>query len=467
MPFTLDITDGTTTVTLTNSAVGYVMEFNPGTPQKEIVEATRAVRDGGEITGSSKKNVSGTIRVLLMGGETTVRANKALLEQLMEQADVFQANKIEPRVYMRFNKDGVSETYRSEVLVGRVVPNDNWLLQLAVSGTAEVTIFYTRRYYWEGAEVFLPLTNKWGSNVTSGLQFDNSNDANRDNFVTIASGDILGDIAAPCRLEITNTFASAVRTGAFFVGHQARSGLSASETVFEGESIQGSSIAANTANAPSSNGNYTTLTWSGLSEVKAGYWVLSSTMLNNANGGSFRVLLVTAGSGGINNTYVKVKIALDDASAPSVWESGYVKADANSPITEIATIRLPPYLGYGNGIAQLRLELWVQNPTWTSGSTIATLDFLQLLPVESYRIVQQKSFGLPQTYTLHVDDIAEYAYTDASGKLGNFIATGSPIMLVPGKTNRLYFVANSWINTFQGDRTHTLKVAFRPRKLVV
>lgn len=467
MSFTLAITDGTTTVTLTDPTVGFVTDYNPGTPLKEIVEATRAVRDGGEITGSSKKNVSGTIKVLMVGGDSTVRANKVLLEQLMEQADVFQQNKIEPRIYMQFNKDGVSETFRSELIVGRIVPSDDWLTQLAVAGKAEITILYTRRYYWEGNEIFLPLTNKYGSSVTTGIQIDNSNDASRDNFVTIASADITGDIAAPCRLEITNNFASAVADGQFFVGAQSRSTLAANDTVYEGESILGSSIASNNVNAPSSNGNYASLSWSGAGEVKVGYWLLTQTALNAANGGYYRVLWVTSGTTGLN-LYTKIKISLDDASAPAVWESGYIKADSNVPITEICTVRLPPYLGYGNNIAQLRLELWVKNPAWISGSNSGSLDFILLLPVESYRIVQQKSFGLPQTYVLMIDDILEYAYTDTgAGKLGNFVATGSPIQIVPGKTNRLYFLTNTNTNTYQGNRTHTLKVAYRPRKLVV
>lgn len=422
---TLTITDGSSTVQLSNST-------------NQIIEYLPQVADG-------TNNVTESARIIF-DSSTATRAALVSLNRLFEQARIRQKLHIGPQVYAKYSPSSLESPYRSEILDGRCAIDDPLARQLIIS--------WTRRYFWESdSEYALGMTNDLITMPATTLTFNNANRGSYANVARISGSSIGGDIPTPARMVLTNTYNSADSTRDYYIGHwvELNGQLPHMLECDTGTVYNGSSIVSQNAvlSASTTSGN---LVWSK---------PMPSGLLAAARGGMFRLLAKTDTVSGVAGLYLKAKISIDLVSTQYDGEWVAVPT-AGAGVLDLGAVQLPPNGVSGATVYPLTLELHAKH---TGTSSTIPVDFVQVTPTRSYRVLKARGFSTGYGVSLHDNPVGEALYTDGwvNGQLANYTAIGDPIMLVPGKTNALYLL------TVSADvvRTTTLQVFYRPRRLII
>jgi hypothetical protein len=283
------------------------------------------------------------------------------------------------------------------------------------------------------------------------------------NFVAIAEGDVEGDLPGAARLEITNNFFSAFRAYTIWIGQNVESDPENYEHILEAENASG----GNTTNLYTASGNqYKKCDWEGAAETALLTWELSTPLLTKLSGRYIRIISrypVAAPTGLCLRVTVKM-------SATPLWE-GPLVLSGTGQIQELVSLRLPPYLLGAGNLYPLNLVLSAKIDTAEAHS--CGLDYLQLTPLDGWRKLHPKCYGLDFGVRLVDDGIDGYLYSDgwtSEGKLGQYIGFGESILLHPGKVQRLYFLHQHMEHSTQKapiNRTLSVKVYYRPRRMTV
>lgn len=460
----LRIVYGSTTINL-NSGRYVLMEYTPRAPESDALENTSIFSDGGEQPLAAYRNVEEVARIALLedGSATNLQSDKRAIELALAQARRFQRVRIGDRVYVEYQPDGYSGYYRSEILDGRVELADEATGWQWLDKNIEIRVGWKRRFYWEGAEAQIPLTNGNGANNTSGLTVLNHDDAGAgdDNYVQIAAADVTGDIDAPLRLEITNNYNSATRASSLWITQNVLSDPANLAHILEAEAGTGGTT---TSDATCSGGSRKDFSWSATTEQQLLSWDLSTALLNACGGNYFRLL-----GRFINMTYSdmwlrwRIKFELT-----TIWEGPQFLLTANAPLQDLGVLQLPPYLVGSGDVYPLTLVLYAQRQQ--SATHTLSLDFVQLSTLDGYRKLSPRGYGLGYQTRLVDDGISGYTYTDGStpaGKAGYYIGYGKRIAVQPGKLQRLYFLHDTMVGSAAIDRTLSVKAFYRPRRLTI
>lgn len=457
----LRITDGTTTVTLGGDDA-LLLEYVPRTPGMDVRSVGLVTQDGEEQIGARWDNVTEQAQVLIIGGTTTARATLNKLNRLFDAARKYQQQRLGAQVWVEFRPSDTEDWYRSEILSGKVEVDEEALRSWYWNeGRIEAAVIWTRRYFWEGPEVELPLTNGNGSHVTGGLTVYNHDDADtgHDNYVEIAAEDVDGDTPGPVKLQMQNTFDSLARAARFYVAHNVLSNPGSFDHILEGESASGGT---NVADASCSGGAYKSVSWTGDSETQLLEWSLPTALLNAAAGNYFRILvrfLIAPSTG----TWLRFKIKME---LTTIWEGAWLEAGIYDSLQELDTLQLPPYLVGAGDLYPLKLTLLGKR---TGGGSLY-LDFLQLSPLDGWRKLLPKGYNLAYGVLIVDDGIGGYLYTygwSPAGKTGHYSSRGQPLFLQPKMTQRLYFLHTTDSGSAPIERTLRVRVWYRPRRLVL
>lgn len=402
--------------------------------------------------------------VVLMGVKATKLATIAALNRFFRQAQERWEKPFLPKIYVEMdNGDGV--WWRSEVVEGSIMLSSESIDR--IDRSPEVTLFFRRDNFWEGAEAQLPLSNGNGSNNTAGLTVYNCNDGSgsspniRHNYVQISGTDVTGDLLAPVRLELTNTFNDATRLYTIWMGHNAEADPANFQHWLEGEAVSygGSDVVS----ASYSGGKYRTFTWAGDNPINIGRWTLDTTFLNRAGGKWFKALCAFVGNPGAGFR-LQLKVTFPAGTPLTVVGSSQeVSIDQYARLQDIATLQIPPWLVGSGDLTPVDLSLYARR----SGGGSIMIDYMQLTPLDSYRILQPQGYGTSYTIRIVDDGINETLYTDGwspSGKTGHYVGIGSQIQLKPGKTQRIIFLQKGITGDISIARTLSIKAFYRPRK---
>jgi len=463
----LRFTDGVTTIRILPTGGEAVLKrYTPQAPEIDPVDTGGATMDGGERPLAPYRNVSEQIDLVWEGTPAAQRASIKALNLLLQTARRYQRTGMGPRVYVEFRPDDAEDWWRSEVLSGRALVDDADLdfdLQLVTEGL-EGLVVYTRRFYWEGPEAQIPLTNGNGTDDIAGLTVYNHDDgdAGDDNYVAIAAAAVAGDLPAPPRLEMTNTYNSATRADRVFVGHNAYSAPATLTHILEAEDASGGTP---TAHATASAGEYNALSWAVTTETQLLDWTLSTAMLNALAGNYAHLLLRLYNTTIYTDLWLRVRIKFE---VSTIWEGPALLARANRILQDLGTVQLPPYLLGAGDLYPLHLVLYGTRAQ--AGTHTLNVDFLQVAPADGWRKLQPKGYGLGYEARLMDDMIGGALYTDSwatAGKVGNYIGYGGAIMLAPGRAQRLYFLWDTTVGGAGIDRTLSVKAYYRPRRLTL
>ncbi len=441
----LRFTNGTTTVDVSNLTTGILTGYRSGNAPAGQTET----EDEASVT--------------LMGNRTSVEANLGLLEQLFVQVKQRKQRPAIGKVWVeRSNGDGT--WWKSELVNADALQEDNSLDRLGRS--TPVRIVMKRKNFWKGAETQLPLTNGNGTDDLAGLRVFNCGDGNgvapniKHNWVQIDGEDILGDLPGPVRLEMTNSYDNAARLYNIWTALNSESDPANFGHILEGEAATGGTTVVN---ASCSNGNAQSFTWTDSIQAILGRWALDTTYLNRAGGNYFKVLAAFAGSPAAG-TRLQCKVTFPSGTPLTVVGSSQEVGLSNARIQDIGTIQLPPWLVGAGDLAPVDLTIYRRK---TGGGSLS-LDYLQITPIDGYRVLRPKGYGTAYQIRVVDDGINETLYTDGwtpSGKTGHYVGTGERLRLAAGKTQRIYFLMSGDTGDISINRQLTVKAYYTPVRL--
>lgn len=464
MAHVLRITDGTTTINLTGGPIT-LQEYVPKAPDLSLVEASAwSMEDGGEVHAVTRRNVTEPVLIAIVASTNDdVREAVRGLEEMFRQAEEYQRRRVGSRVFIEFQPGSSGDVYRSELLYGKVEPSAEALGWQWLAPGVEAQITWRRRFYWEGPEVELSLANGGGSG-TGGITVYNHDDTGHDNWCAITGSAVEGVLPAPIRLEITNSFNDANRAYSFFLGLNAFSTPGSFPHILEAEDVAsgGSSVSDSTC----SGGYRRDVTWAGDTEQEVLRWNLSAALLGAAQGNFFQLIPRFAAATGITDTWFRFKVIYQNSV---VWEGEQRKPDSIYAylLRELGSAQLPPWLTGSTSLVALQLALFARR---TGGGSFS-LDFVQLTPTDSYRVLTPHGYGLAYNERLVDDGIGGLLYADSgsgTARAGHYVGYGKPLHIWPGRDQRIYFLASGWTaNTAEIARTMTVRVYHRPRRLTL
>ena len=464
MTIVFRVTDGTTTVELSDqadSSLAFIDEYVPDgnyQPDPEtglVTETARVV-----FKHTSLANVLGETRTL---------------KRLLRQAANWERDRAGARVYVKLQPDGSLTLMRAPLrippnahAVGSVQEDRRDTLRYGIINyRTEADVVLTRGVWEADSETPIPLLNgSVGEKTTNALTLDNTTAGSRYHYAEIAAVDVIGDCAAPLRLEIVNTTA-ANQTLILYVAHQWRGTPGSIPSILEAESATATGTMTNTptANADCSGGNYGALSWTG--DGYAGIkWALSAAQVAALAGGDVHFLgrFKTLPTGVIT---AQLELYLPSGTTPIYTQPAEQVATLSTAhyLQDLGALRVPPSLAGVATLGALDLRLSFKK---TGGGSL-DLDFVACMPCDSFRCLKAIATGAVNTDTIMVDDIAGEQYIQAAGgtRTGQLVSFGSPITVMPGYLQRLYMLSESSAPAMEIARTHTLKAYYRLRRLTL
>ncbi|MFA6134405.1 MAG: hypothetical protein WC869_10375 [Phycisphaerae bacterium] len=368
------------------------------------------------------------------------------------------------RVLVEFQPGGSGDFYRSELLGGPAALDPAWLHGRWSNQIVDVTIQWTRANYWDVKDVVeLALTNGHGTAVTGGIQVDNHDDAGHDNWVTIPSTQALGSLPSPIFLSLENTYNVAANAYLIYAGMYTSYDGVMPARFLEGEDATG---ATETDDANSSNGHLGRVTWAGDTSALRLRWTLAAALL--ACDHKRDVLLLGRFPASPSGIQLQAKLSFPVGASPAdLVEAEEIIATADA-LQPIGSLQLGPWAsGLVGTMATMYLDLHGQK---TGGATL-DLDFLEALPLDSWRIYEPSTRGLLYGDILKDDPDTGLAYVNHvsgfTGYSGLYSALGGPLLLQPGYSQRLYLLASNDAAASETVRTFTLRAYYRTRKRTI
>jgi len=444
---------GSTTIELANGSLSIVTGYDEGIVSKDPARGEEVVSDA--------------IRLRLIGNLTTILSTVASINKLLERARERTEKPFLNRVYI-VRSAGDGSYYRSEILDGKMLFDTEALH--ALGRKPEIEFAITRLNYWESTTLTeLPLTNGNGSGATGGLMVYPWDDsvAGRDNWVKITGTTVLGDMEAPIRLELENTYNSVNRTDEVYVGVNWNSSPNNLAPVLQGELADtgGSVLPVSPDTALYCGGQYRECSV-GTTEATVMRWTLDSTNLGYFAGNDFTALLRLINSVQAD-TWARLRVTI--GGLVTLYETPAVLLPTGTPTSKLFSlgrVQLPPYLvnsGTALGSLYFELRMWRSAGTYTQG-----VDYIQLMPMDSYRKIENLGWDLEYGETLVCDDVEGYIFAvwgpgfgTSAGAYGYHIPFGTPLMVKPGVDQKIYIVVTG---ATPGARTSKVRLYYRPRR---
>lgn len=444
MAHTLDIIYGAVTVNLSSGSC-MLLGYTPRPPTDP--DAT--------VTESLKVEISGaTIADVQTAYQAIGRAFGFARQKIKTQSGY--------RVFVNITPDGYTAAYRSEIIDGSIVIEDGGFDAPWVEKRIDAVITWTRRGYWEGPLTALTLTNGSGSGTSITVYNHDDATANHDNWVQLAAGIVEGDLPTPIYLYANNTTAAGSLKDLYYTGNYI--GIPASFTpLLEAESATGGTT---TADATCSNGNRKDLSWAVTTETTLLTWTLSPSFLQYADNQFFMMLIRFSTAPAYTNLWLRFKVQWN---SQTVWQGPLIKAGTVT-LQELGAIQLPPGLldAYSEQLT-LVLSGWRNQ----AGTHTLAIDFLHLMPMGNYRKIKAKSGSTLAYAATLIDDQIEGDLYSLNGSLYHaptHIAIGRVVVWpgsIPGVYQRIYFLHQDGAGGAGVDRTLSIQIKYRPRRVTL
>lgn len=455
MAHAINLTDGTTTISLYSLTGTFVTAWEPA-------------------GGGSEREVGETLDLLIQASSAAnLQAAARSIELLLDAAERRKRSGAGATIYLTVQWDGEAAAWRSPVLGGRLEMGravDQWG-RLKV----EATLGITRLNYWEGAETQLTLTNSSATNNTAGITIWNHDDAGtgHDNYVEVDAAEVTGSLPGAVKIELKNGETAAVSYAHLWLGVNAESDPANFAHVLEAEAGDtGAGVSVVTATDGSGGQAMRVVTSSGGSNDLV--LTVPAATLQKAAGRRFRALMVPVSY--TNGAGATVTAALMDG-ATTLLLPGYTLDEgpettiahiaSYAPVVELGVFALPP-VGMSGTWGDLKLRLRFQAPA----STVLTadIDYVLLLPTDSWRrldVVGPDVAGSASGGAI-VDDGPENAayYATSTTVQPYVVAHGEPLTLRPGLKQRILVLTQEDSYSIPARRL-TVRAWYRPRRMSI
>ena len=439
-----------------------ILESDDGT-QFKLNEGGCVLLDGYyPETTDRDEHVTDSFDVRINGVYSVVQGKLRDLNRMLEYAS---ENKIGPfGVWLKFALNESDVLWRSRVY-GGLVEYDRRMSYYLKRNNLKIGLILERDGFWEGPEAQIPLTNGNGTNNTAGLNVYNCNDGTGDspnkknNYVEIAEGVVEGDLPAPIRLEMRNDYDSANRLYNIWISQNVRSNPELFQHIIEGEAVTFGG--SDTVSSSYSGGKLRAFTISGDNQQIIARWALDTNFLNRANKRWFKVLAALPNI--LPGYRLQCKITFPSGTPLTVVASSQEIQTTYSQILEIGELQIPPWLLSSGDLSAVDLTLYAKK---VGGGTIG-IDYLQITPVDGYRVLIPRGYGAAYQVRVVDDGIDDQIWTDgwsSGGKTGHYTNIGKPIEFVPNKKQRLYFLQSGDTGDININRVLSVKAFYRPRR---
>lgn len=311
-------------------------------------------------------------------------------------------------------------------------------------GVQILRLLLTRQVYWEESIRALALSNQNGSEVWEGLTVRNHCDAGagHQNFVDAAAGEVHGTQPCPAqvRLVLPPDFPGALLDCYIAAGFDLEDAVGAFDHALEGEAGSpgsGCTGSSQLSDAGCSGGASVQAEWTAQSEIALWKWTLSTSQLGYMRSGLFRPVMRLAA---LPAEGVYLRWSVRSQSGGELLRTAQASLDPGRSLAPLPALRLPPDAMGGGAYQPLEIHLLAECAA--PGTKLLQIDFVHLLPASSFQHLHPLG-GLAAGNTLVSDSREERVYAFESG--GGYqhlshLLTGGPILLQPGRENRIYFL---------------------------
>jgi hypothetical protein len=290
----------------------------------------------------------------------------------------------------------------------------------------------------------------------------------RTNYVQIAAADVATVVNAPIRLELTNANGAAVTFEDIHIGTSRINSLANMVFALEGEDgakgADADSI-SDTASGTCSGGYYTLIAWTGVTEGELWTHPLTAAMLAASRGAYWLAIARIADDSLTAATKLRLNVKL---STTTIYEGPLVTCKADTYMQVLGIIQLPPYLERITAPIALTLALRGVN---AAGISIK-LDYIQLMPVDSYRHLSQVGYAIPNGDSIYVDELYEKSgivrgISGAATEYNVWVKRGVPLKVQNNTLQRIYFAFDEAGEIWNIGTKLTAKAYYRPRRLAL
>lgn len=441
MAHVLDIV-AATTINLASGSCA-LLDYTPKAPTSTDDDAT--------VTESAKVQISGA----------SVSAIQTIIQSINKAfrfAEIFHEKRIGSPAYVQLTPDGYSDVYRSEIFTGRIEWGPKVLDEQWVELKVDAIITWIRRYYWEGPQISLTLTNTGGSGQILAVVNHDDATAGHDNYVEIAADDVAGDLPTPPIITLTNTYAS----GSLLDVYLAHNFMSTPQYLINTVEAENATGGTPIADAACSNGYYNNVSWTALTETQLLTFPLGDADTEYALGNFFKIMLRFQTAPNYTNCWIRWKALF---GSTVVWSGPLILLN-NKSLQDTGIMQWPPGGDLPLNMSGLNLVLYAKRNT--SGTHNLKIDFVQLLCMDGARVLKG-TVAVAQNERLVDNGVLQKIYKASQGNLAyhTHAAIGPTLMLRPGYRQRLQFLQIQSDGAAPIERTMNVQVVYRPRRLTL
>ncbi len=414
-------------------------------------------------SNSPEGTVSEKIEIILKGTPVQISTALAELEKRVYQAKLYTQKSYPSPQYLRIQMAPGDPFYYSEI-------SDLFLTchptgyKTHARGSLALELGYTRKNYFDGSQGEVPLSGRFGEDITGGVSIYNHTDYHslHGNTAIIKPADLTSPMPAPLRIELENTTAAdAIKD--IFIGiyhHQTNDGEA--QFFHNAPDISGGSLLMN---LDAINDTYRHFTWSVTDWTSIATITLTLDIVDGLAGHTYRPLVHLFNSHAYNDLYLTFKL---QRGAAVIYTSEPAYADPDYDYIFLPPVDLPPNQLLGEVVAHsMDFVLYAYKPT--AGTYTLDIDQVQFLPLD-YAANFLGFFNMSQDDTL-IDDsfrgLSNVRYSTAGSETVAHIRQGGPLLVRSGAVNRLFIVMANTANTIDIMRTATLRVYQRERRRIL
>lgn len=479
-----------------SSSDGYrLLRYVPQDPDISSIDTNSILINGGERPAMSYRNVTENAIVIFSGSSSNdVMDELERLQRMFDWAAHYQSKKSGSRSFINFAPFGSTSPYRSEILSGKVSLIEDSLGTMFTRGEKSIfELVWTRRYFWEGDLKWAKISNRNGTSQTNTVLVNNVSDDDADNFVIIHGSSIQGAIPTPAKISIENHSGGSYANRLYLLSHgiEPYDASSSNSTfgkiyIFEGEDVSGATLVSSTN---SSSGAYGSIPYGNgsASQEQLAHWVIPERVSQECAGRAMAVVgRVLGNTDDGANMYIAPVLRTNESEWMRVYNGTEITLSPASDfgVINFGTVVFPqrdpdlPYLSTAvNTTGVYRLALMYRDNSDDVTTTNFHLDFVELLPTDSFRTVRTNSGSVAGDGSgVTIDEIDGVVYqastcpTASPRDYAKFTTTGKPIYLVPGREQSLTMFVGASPGAGSGMNPgafHRIKVQYRPRRLTL
>jgi len=408
---------------------------------------------------SNNDQVTDKIEIFLKGTPAQISDGISTIEQIILRSYLNAQGHYENPQYLRFQLETGGDYFYAEFQQPYLTSNQAGYAT-HYKGSIMLNLFYKRSNSFYGALETLPLTNKNGTDVTTGLDIINSTDyhATYDSTALIKAADLTSPLPSPLRVELINTYATDQLKDIFIGIYQHPTEDDEDIFFHNAPDLSGGTLTVDTG---AINDTYRRFTWSATDWTALTAQTLTLDIIDALGGHLYRPFIHLFNSHAYTDLYFKLAF---QRGIYTIYQTEAVYSDPDYDYIFFPPMSIPPNQVLREVLPH-SLDVVLYAYKSTAGTYTLDPDQLQLFPLD-YAANFLGFFNMANNHRFIYDSFRKLhnvRYSAAGSETVSHILQGGPLMATPGVNNRLFFIMANQDNTADKDRTAQVIVKHRKR----